>query len=153
MLLDLQGPNQARKGVDAGDHPPITPVGLPTYALSGDESRIYDLIVRHFLATISKDAKYLVTKAVFISPSQGGMEGGETFTCRGKEEIDPGFTRVYGRDDHDAEEYLGEVGGGLDSEAEGERGGEQRLPSQLERGMLCRVSAAKLRKGMTTVPG
>jgi DNA topoisomerase IA len=78
-------------------------VGLPTYALGGDESRIYDLIVRHFLASISKDAKYLVTKAVFASSPQHGMDGGEVFSCRGKEEIDPGFMRVYGRDSHDSE--------------------------------------------------
>ena len=103
FLFFPQGPNHARKGVDAGDHPPLTPVGIPGHALSGDESRLYDLIARHFIASLSRDAKYLVTKAVFASVPQNGMDNGETFTCRGKEEIDPGFMRVYGRDNHDSE--------------------------------------------------
>jgi hypothetical protein len=98
-----QGPHPARKGVDAGDHPPLTPVGLPGYALSGDESRIFDLVVRHFLASLSRDARYLVTTAVFAAAPPAGMTGGERFSCRGKEEIDPGFMRVYGRDSHDTE--------------------------------------------------
>jgi DNA topoisomerase-3 len=41
-----------RTGKDMGDHPPITPVGLAT-GLIGDKGRLYDLILRHFLATVS----------------------------------------------------------------------------------------------------
>lgn len=42
-------------GVDVGDHPPITPVSLarPQIDLTGDDERVYALIVKHFLATIS----------------------------------------------------------------------------------------------------
>lgn len=43
---------QPRSGVDMGDHPPITPVAFAT-GLSGDKGRLYDLIVCHFLATVS----------------------------------------------------------------------------------------------------
>lgn len=100
--FDAQGPSRARRGVDAGDHPPLTPVGLPLHPLSGDQSRVYDLITRHFLASVSKDARFLITTAEFSS-TRGGAEGGERFSCRGKEELDPGFMRVYGRDSHDAE--------------------------------------------------
>ena len=44
-----------RTGQDAGDHPPITPVA-PIYnspVFDNDCHRIYDLVVRHFLASIS----------------------------------------------------------------------------------------------------
>ena len=44
-----------RKGSDAGDHPPITPMKSASESeLSGDSWRIYDYIVRHFIATVSK---------------------------------------------------------------------------------------------------
>ena len=91
--------------MDAGDHPPLTPVGLPTYPLNSDQSRIYDLITRHFIASLSRDAKYLITKAVFTADPllESDMESGEVFICRGKEELDPGFMRVYGRENHDTE--------------------------------------------------
>lgn len=43
--------------VDMGDHPPITPC---RYAradeLSGDMARVYDLVTRHFIASVSHDA-------------------------------------------------------------------------------------------------
>jgi DNA topoisomerase-1 len=39
------------------DHPPIHPVGIPsTKKLTGDHKRIYELIIRRFLATLAKDA-------------------------------------------------------------------------------------------------
>ena len=104
LVVLLQGPNAARRGVDAGDHPPLTPVGLPPYQLSGDQSRVFDLIVRHFLASISRDARYLVTRAVFCAAApRAGLGAGEGFSCRGKEELDAGFMRVYGRGGHDSE--------------------------------------------------
>lgn len=61
-----RGPTAPRAGHDVGDHPPITPVGLPAFGdLSGETARIYDLVVRHFLATVSPDARYEVTTARF----------------------------------------------------------------------------------------
>jgi DNA topoisomerase-3 len=64
-----RGYNNPRSGHDAGDHPPITPVGVARGgdAVSGDNGRIYDLVVTHFLATVSFDATYLQTKARFRS--------------------------------------------------------------------------------------
>ena len=47
------------KGVDAGDHPPITPVrSANSDELSGIDLRIYEYIASNFLACISKDAVY-----------------------------------------------------------------------------------------------
>ncbi|KAL7673657.1 hypothetical protein ACOME3_008510 [Neoechinorhynchus agilis] len=44
-----------RKGKDSGDHPPITPVGVPSSELSGDMRRLYDYVCRHFIASLSDD--------------------------------------------------------------------------------------------------
>jgi DNA topoisomerase-1 len=38
------------------DHPPIHPVDIPKTPLKGRSKKVYDLIVRRFLATLSKDA-------------------------------------------------------------------------------------------------
>ncbi len=49
------GVNRPRKGADAGDHPPITPMRGATEAdLGGEAWRLYEYIVRHFIATVSQ---------------------------------------------------------------------------------------------------
>ena len=53
------GFQKPRKGVDAGDHPPITPVRAASFdELDGIELRIYEYITSNFLACISRDATY-----------------------------------------------------------------------------------------------
>lgn len=48
------GINKPRKGKDVGDHPPITPMSLAQrHELENDAWKLYDYIVRHFLATVS----------------------------------------------------------------------------------------------------
>jgi DNA topoisomerase-3 len=107
LATGLQRP---KKGVDAGDHPPITPVrSAAPGELVGDMERLYDMITRHFLATgmcwpikcavflfvqsvplfraVSADAVYATTKATFDI-------NGETFSVSGKRMIVPGFTEV-----------------------------------------------------------
>ena len=44
-------------GVDKGDHPPITPMRRAEYhdLRGGDEWRVYEYVVRHFLATLMPD--------------------------------------------------------------------------------------------------
>lgn len=128
-----------RSGHDAGDHPPITPVGLAR-GLSGDEERIYDLVVRHFLASISGDMIFEVTKANFSSAS------GESFTIKGKREIDPGFTRILvghhhpSADDEDDAD-MEEAGACVD------------LPAHIVKGCTCTIASVKVRKGQTRPPG
>ena len=57
--LIQHGLNTPRKGVDAGDHPPITPVAsIDPNTLPSGESALYELITKHFLATLS-DGIYL----------------------------------------------------------------------------------------------
>lgn len=49
------GPNPRAGNKSDQAHPPIHPTKFTT-GLSGDEKRVYELIVRHFLACVSKDA-------------------------------------------------------------------------------------------------
>ena len=52
--LVARGLQLPRRGVDMGDHPPITPVAsVDSNALPGGESMLYDLIGKHVLATVS----------------------------------------------------------------------------------------------------
>ncbi|XP_057225013.1 DNA topoisomerase 3-beta-1 isoform X2 [Malurus melanocephalus] len=83
-----EGINRPRKGHDAGDHPPITPMRAATEAeLGGDSWRLYEYITRHFIATVSADCKYLQTTIAFSI-------GPERFTCVGKVVTSPGFTEI-----------------------------------------------------------
>lgn len=44
----------AKKGVDVGDHPPITPTSYATQEeLGGEAWRVYDFVTRFFLATVN----------------------------------------------------------------------------------------------------
>ena len=63
--------------LDDKAHPPIHPVKNANQAeLTADEWKIYDLLTRHFLATISKDA---VGSETTIKAEMGG----EVFSCYG----------------------------------------------------------------------
>ncbi|XP_023245675.1 DNA topoisomerase 3-beta-1 isoform X2 [Copidosoma floridanum] len=82
------GINKPKKGHDAGDHPPITPMkSASRNELDGDSWRLYDYITRHFIATVSRDCKYLSTT---ISIEIGS----EIFTVTGHSLIDPGYTSL-----------------------------------------------------------
>lgn len=82
------GISKPRKGFDAGDHPPITPMKAASRSdLDGDAWRLYDYITRHFIASLSPDLKYLHTTAALLI-------GEEKFSCSGKSLLDPGFTKL-----------------------------------------------------------
>jgi DNA topoisomerase-3 len=85
--LLVAGPNRPRRdGVDAGDHPPITPTrAADETELRGADWRMYEYIARHFLATVSPDAEFEATTATFAV-------GGERFVCTGRRTTSPGFT-------------------------------------------------------------
>lgn len=131
------GYTQPRQGHDAGDHPPITPVGVPVN-LSGDDWKIYDLVTCHFLATISKDATFLKTKAKFRSTTCN-----EEFQLIGKRELDPGYLTVYGgskRQEDDEEDEDGDL------EAMGD------IP-EFHRDQIYPIATMNIRQGHTTAPG
>ena len=78
-----EGINKSRGGVDMGDHPPITPVrAAGPSELSGDMARLYDLVVRHFIASVSKDAVWQSTSVEFELDALGDKG---KFSLRGKE--------------------------------------------------------------------
>ncbi|XP_014259776.1 DNA topoisomerase 3-beta-1 [Cimex lectularius] len=86
--LMKEGINKPKKGHDAGDHPPITPMKLAQKKdLDNDCWKIYDFIARHFIATVSKDCEYITT-TVKISI------GTEVFFTSGKTLVSPGYTTV-----------------------------------------------------------
>lgn len=76
-----------RTGKDAGDHPPITPTRAPTDDLSGDAWRLYELVARHFVASLSSDC-------IFMQTTVEATIGSEEFSCTGQRVIDPGYTAV-----------------------------------------------------------
>ena len=78
-----------KSGKDVGDHPPITPTRLASESAvgGGDAWRVYDLITRVFIASVSPDCRYIQTTiAVEIA--------GEHFATVGQRMIDAGFTAV-----------------------------------------------------------
>ena len=72
------------------DHPPIYPVAVPTRELSGDQAKVYDLVVRRFLAT-------LLPPAVVEGQRLDVSLGDEPFLARGSRVAEPGFLEVYER--------------------------------------------------------
>ncbi|MBN2204129.1 MAG: DNA topoisomerase I [Thermoleophilia bacterium] len=72
------------------DHPPIYPVDVPRGELSGDAAKVYDLVVRRFLAT-------LLPAAVIEGQRLDVGIGGEPFLARGSRVASPGFLEVYER--------------------------------------------------------
>lgn len=87
-----EGHGKSRGGVDMGDHPPITPCrAVAAHELSGDMARVYDLVVRHFIASVSQDAVWMSTRVDFALETLGEKGG---FTLRGKELVSPGFLAI-----------------------------------------------------------
>lgn len=84
-----QGIKTPRKGSDAGDHPPITPMRNAFQSEIGnhDHWRLYEYIVKHFLATISPDCTFTQTEVKFEI-------AGEQFTCTTRTPLDSGFTEI-----------------------------------------------------------
>lgn len=92
----LQGSmNEPREGHDAGDHPPITPVWCASEEevkrtcgnMGRDAVRIYELISKHFVASVSPDVQYTRHQAFF------DLDGFK-FALKGNEVTDWGFARI-----------------------------------------------------------
>lgn len=88
QMLLTGGFKKPHKGKDAGDHPPITPCSLASpRELSGTELSLYNLITRHFLATVSRDATFQQIDVMLEF-------GGEQFKLKGTRTVDPGFSAM-----------------------------------------------------------
>jgi len=71
------------------DHPPIHPAGPASRAELGEERwRLYELVVRRFLATLSPDARWTTRKVSFDA-------GGEPYLTTGSTLEQPGWRTVY----------------------------------------------------------
>ncbi len=80
-------PTRGKK--ESTDHPPIHPTGSASReALGQDRWKVYELVVRRFLATLSPDATWTTTKCLFDA-------SGEPYTATGGRLLSPGWRRVY----------------------------------------------------------
>jgi DNA topoisomerase I len=86
----LDGELKATRGKkETTDHPPIYPTqAIHPGALDGSKKRVYELVVRRFLATFSSP---MITES-----TRADIEAGsETYFVRGSVVVDPGFAAVY----------------------------------------------------------
>jgi DNA topoisomerase-1 len=82
-------PEPTRGKKSSTDHPPIHPTGAASREQLGDERwKIYELVVRRFLATLSPDAVWNTMKVNFDA-------GGEPYTVTGGRLKEEGWRRVY----------------------------------------------------------
>jgi len=88
-LLDKPDLVATRGKKETTDHPPIYPTqAIHPEALEGPKRRVYELVVRRFLATFSAP---MVTEA-----TRADIEAGsETYFVRGSVVVDPGFAGIY----------------------------------------------------------
>ncbi|MGB6442032.1 MAG: DNA topoisomerase I, partial [Thermoplasmata archaeon] len=87
----LQQPSfrPTRGRTETTDHPPIYPTGaVDPKKLRPDHAKVYELVVRRFLATLAPDA-------VGISRTTSVEIRGEPFQGKGQRLTDPGWYRVY----------------------------------------------------------
>ncbi len=77
----------SRGDKETTDHPPIHPVGYSD-RLTGNSQRIYELIVRRFLATLSKEAVTENVSAVIDAVK-------EPFSVSGQRIIEAGWKKIY----------------------------------------------------------
>lgn len=86
----LDGPMQPTRGKkETTDHPPIHPTqALHPGALDGAKRRVYELVVRRFVATFGPP--------MVVESTRADIEAGtETYFVRGSVVVDPGFARIY----------------------------------------------------------
>jgi len=86
----LDGELKATRGKkETTDHPPIYPTqALHPSALEGPKRRVYELVVRRFLATFSPPMISESTRADIVA-------GSEPYFVRGSVVVDPGFAGIY----------------------------------------------------------
>ncbi|WP_374429829.1 DNA topoisomerase III [Ideonella dechloratans] len=121
---DLPGPLQhlaqhARKGLKEGyikpskrvfdnakvsDHFAIIPTLQAPKSLTEAEAKLYDLVVKRFIAIFFPSAEYMVTTRITKVPVQGGVV--HQFQTNGKVLVNPGWLAVYGKEAQDEDANL-----------------------------------------------
>ena len=79
-------PTQGKKS--STDHPPIHPAGAATPEQLGENWKVYELVVRRFLATLSPDAEWLTMKISLNASTEGYASTGSRLKV-------PGWRTVY----------------------------------------------------------
>jgi DNA topoisomerase-1 len=88
-LIDLGNLKPTRGRKETTDHPPIHPTqAVHPGALDGPKQRVYELVVRRFLATFGPPMVSESTRADIEA-------GSETYYVRGSVVVDPGFAVIY----------------------------------------------------------
>jgi len=129
----LEGELTATRGKkETTDHPPIYPTqAVYPGALEGPKRRVYELVVRRFLATFSPPMITESTRADIDA-------GSETYFVRGSVVVDPGFARIYTYA-RSADEEIPKLTQGQELELEGEPwlvDKETQPPSRISQGKL-----------------
>ena len=89
FVLEQPSFRPTRGRTETTDHPPIYPTGVvDPKKLRPDHARVYELVVRRFLATLAPDA-------LGISRTAAVEIAGEPFEGKGQHLTDPGWYRVY----------------------------------------------------------
>ena len=89
------------------DHFAIIPTLEAPRSLSDIEAKLYDLVVKRFLAVFYPSAEYLVTTRVSTVQAAGATY---TFQTNGKVLVQPGWLAVYGKEAQDEDALLVPVG-------------------------------------------
>jgi len=88
-LIALEDMNPSKGKKETTDHPPIYPTAVAEKSeLSKDEWRIYELIVRRFLASLAPNAIWKIRRTLIDV-------NGEMFTSSGRELIKKGWREIY----------------------------------------------------------
>jgi DNA topoisomerase-1 len=129
----LDGELKATRGKkETTDHPPIYPTqAVYPGALEGPKKRVYELVVRRFLATFSEPMITESTRADIKA-------GGQPYFVRGSVVVDPGFARIYTYS-RSADDEIPKLEEGQRLELEGEpwmADKETQPPSRLSQGKL-----------------
>src|SRR5215218_8362281 len=138
--LDLLPLGRVVDDAKVGDHHAIIPTNSEHVLdkMGSDDRRIYDLVVRRFLAVFHPDAVFENTRVETTVPGTDGAE--HVFRTRGRVLLVPGWRGVYG-----------ELAEGERSASEEDEGRDQQLP-KLERGEEVDTRAAESLERETKPP-
>ena len=88
-VLDQETIRPSRGRREATDHPPIYPVSAAKKGeLKSDHAKIYELVVRRFLATLYREGRKDVSQALI-------EVNGHEFEAKGQKVTDPGWLELY----------------------------------------------------------
>ncbi|MEJ7139520.1 DNA topoisomerase III [Amphibiibacter pelophylacis] len=89
------------------DHFAIIPTLQAPKSLTEIEAKLYDLVVKRFLAVFFPPAQYqMTTRITEVDTQIGGKQDTQRFQTNGKVLLSPGWLAVYGRDQQDPDALL-----------------------------------------------